>query len=710
MNDRIKKLTQLTLNGEMYPCGKIINFDRTDLFLSESKMTVKRIHDYVMAQKTLLTEYQTMARPCILDSSQVEGAYMNFGATKNSQRLLNDFYNKPIDNLSTFEWQHATPDYEFILNLGMKGLTEKINESKKIYKNDSEKTDFLECLEVVANTLIEWAEKCSLEAFEKSKKVIDKNAKENLIKLSKTLKYIPKNPPNTLYEAVLFINILFAYEPDSVGTLDRSLYPYYKSDLEKGIETRESAKVILQEFFLMLQANTPKNSGNFTRGGESHFCVGGYNEEKEDVFNDFSMLIIEALTQIPSFIPQVSLRWTKKLPFETFKQVLNIAIHDDNKRIAFVNDEVKIHSAMHINKFPYEVACRYSTTGCNEVAYPGGFVSASSNTNFLRSMENTIYKRSEEIICKKSFEEFFEIYKEEMFADVDLMLKYDDEYMKVRGRDNYYATSLLFSGCIKNAISFTKGACKYATAGVGLIGVTNVIDSLAIIKQFVYDEKITDMKILIQALNQNWNGYEDLLCTIKKKGDFFGNDGETSNYVAGLLFDTLYDHVKDKMSVLGYKIAFGSLQGYNPHHQWFGEKTKATPDGRHNGEMLKFGLGQSDGYDREGLTALLNSVAKCDRHGIISGGASVTNINLDKKLVETEESFFKTSKMLETYFQNGGSQFQLNFVSEEDLMNAKKNPEKYDNLRVRVSGFSDYFVSLSEDIQEDIIKRTVQKG
>ena len=172
------------------------------------------------------------------------------------------------------------------------------------------------------------------------------------------------------------------------------------------------------------------------------------------------------------------------------------------------------------------------------------------------------------------------------------------------------------------------------------------------------------------------------------------------------LFDTIYDHLKDKRNYHGFPCGIGNLQGYNPHHQWFGEKTKASPDGRRNGEMLKFGIGQSGGNDRNGLTALLSSVAKCDKHRIMYG-SSVTNLFIDEQMVRNDESFDKLTKVLETYFNMGGTHFQLSYVSKEDLKNAKINPEDYKSLRVRVSGFSDYFVKLTESIQDDIIERTV---
>ena len=120
---------------------------------------------------------------------------------------------------------------------------------------------------------------------------------------------------------------------------------------------------------------------------------------------------------------------------------------------------------------------------------------------------------------------------------------------------------------------------------------------------------------------------------------------------------------------------------------------------------MNFGIGQTEGKDRNGLTALLSSVAKCDPHAILTG-PSVTNVLLDEKLVKNDENFEKLVYLFESYFKMGGTHFQLTYVSKEDLLNAKKTPDKYRNLRVRVSGFSDYFVFLNEGLQDEIIQRT----
>lgn len=215
------------------------------------------------------------------------------------------------------------------------------------------------------------------------------------------------------------------------------------------------------------------------------------------------------------------------------------------------------------------------------------------------------------------------------------------------------------------------------------------------------------MAQLIKAVQSNWEGYEEIRQIIIKTCHFFGNDDDTSNYVAQRIYKSFYKHLYGKKNIFGYQWLIGDLLGYNEHHKWFGEKTPATPDGRYNGDRLKFGIGQSDGKDREGLTALLNSISKLDPYGI-SCGSTVTNIFLDEQLMTNDELFEKTVDMFESYFKNGGIHFQLTYVSKKDLIAAQKDPDNYKNLRVRVTGFSDYFVKLQESIQNDIIERTAQ--
>ena len=159
----------------------------------------------------------------------------------------------------------------------------------------------------------------------------------------------------------------------------------------------------------------------------------------------------------------------------------------------------------------------------------------------------------------------------------------------------------------------------------------------------------------------------------------------------------------------GHPLAFGNLTGYHPHFAWHGANTKATPDGRVAGAALLFGGGQSGGKDRDGPTSLMMSVAHMDPTGIMTGD-SIFNLSVDEAVVQNDESFEKLVTLVETYFREGGLHIQLNHVSAEVLRAAKKDPDRYKSVRVRVSGFSAYFVGLKEAIQDNVIARTEHKA
>ena len=527
-----------------------------------------------------------------------------------------------------------------------------------------------------------------------------------MTRLAEALLQVPKHAPGSFYEAVLSIYVCFSANPDSLGTLDRYLTPFYEHDLKTGGLTEDEAKELLQELYLMVQAVTPISSDAFTKGGQSHFCIGGRDAAGRDCFNAASQIIVESLMELPIFIPQVTLRWTKDTSREILRFMLDAERKDPMKRISVTNDDKRIDAHVKICGFPYEEAINYTLVGCNEPAMLGGMSANSSHGNLAHSVENLFYSYAERICKTSTFEQFHEIFKESLYRDLDRIYYYDDLYNLERAKDINYVSSLFFNGCIENAKSMTRGGVKYAISCIMFLGTVNVIDSLSIVKQFVFDEKIVSMEELTKALQADWTGYETLRLLILKKGKFFGNDDETSNYAAKLFYEDLYEYVKDKRTVFGYPILIGDHTGYNEHFKWFGMGTKATPDGRSAGAPLKYGISQSEGKDRNDLTALLNSISKFDVHGISS--ATVTNLSLDEQLVIRDDYFEKTVDLLEAYLKNGGMQFQLNYISREELIAAKKCPKAYRSLRVRVTGYSDYFTSLRESIQDSIVERTTK--
>lgn len=703
MNERIESLANKTVSGEMYVYPVKTEYDRCDLFLPPIKMSGKRVCEYIRNQEPLIVPESRFTGLIKFDGS-VEGDIFGRTGHKNNSIACEYFYNRPVDNLLTFEWQHSVGNFGKIIAGGITGVKDEINKSIQKHKEDENALQFLETQSDICDAIIDWAKKCSKKALIVSECTNNTEYKKNLKRLSQALEFIPENPANNFYEAVLSLYVCYGFIPDSIGLIDRYLYPFYKKDIESGNLTKEEASEYLQELFLMLQARIHISSDRFYRGGESHFCVGGYLENGEDGFNELSKLIVDSLMELPTWIPQISLRWTRKTPHEVLHYMMDCERKDPNKRIAFVNDEPRINGLMKYTGFSYEKAITYSMIGCNEIALPGGIVFGFDQMNIVRCVQNTFFNRREDIVKTKTFDEFYDIFQEEMFNDLWEADKIGQGLQTIRSRDCNLVSNIFIDGCIENAKSVTQGGTDtYIAVGV-LIGISNVIDSLSVTKQLVFDEKKITMEKLIDALQNNWNGYEDLREYILKKGMFFGNDDDCSNSIANRFFKSL-DNWNTGDNYLKKPWVFGNLIGYNEHNKFFGNNTKATPDGRFDGDMINFGIGQSEGKDRNGLTALLSSVAKCDPCSILTG-PSVTNVLLDEQLVKKDENFEKLVYLFESYFKMGGTHFQLTYVSKEDLINAKKTPDKYKNLRVRVSGFSDYFVFLNENLQDDIIQRT----
>ena len=212
------------------------------------------------------------------------------------------------------------------------------------------------------------------------------------------------------------------------------------------------------------------------------------------------------------------------------------------------------------------------------------------------------------------------------------------------------------------------------------------------------------METLVHALHSNWAGYEDLRAEILKDGRFYGNDDEGPDLLLKRLIDEIYDCSKDRLNIFGGHFIFGNMPGYNPANAYFAALLPATPDGRYDGETFCIGMNQLDCKDHTSLTALMRSAARVDYSNF--GGPVVLNLKINQRMADSEEKLDKLAALYETYLKLGGIQVQPTYVTTEELLKARKQPEEYRNLRVRVSGFSGNFVLLGKDLQEEIIRRT----
>ena len=704
MNPKIKELLELGFENDIYPPMVHVEYSAEDTYMPESVMIAKRLREYMLAQTVKLYDGMRLVGMLRFDGSVPSQVFARHGHT-NFYRAKALYYLKPQENLVTFEWEHSNANFDKVVNLGIEEYIKDIDKSRLAHKHEHDRLNFLTALQMTCGTIIDWSNKCADACIEKADATNCPEEKARLYKTASWCRRVPQKPATTFEEGMQSLYFSFHFLPDSLGRPDQYLYKLYKKDIESGLITREYAKELLQELFVMVNGFTPPGGFNSDKGGESHFVVGGYTEDGEDGFNELSELIVETMMGLPLYRPQVSLRWTKKTPRSVLRMVLDYERKDPYKRIAFVNDEPRIEMYMKRVGLSFKEASRYIMCGCNEPTFPGAMSLGGSNSNVARSLVNTLSKNRVELEPLTTFEAFYKFYERELFRDLGRMMEFTDMFNAFRAQDINVLSSLFLDDCVEQGVGITHGGGATRDGGTGLMGYVCVIDSLSIIKQFVYDEKIISLCEFAEILKKDWHGHEDLRLRILRDGRFFGNNDAHSNKIAQMFTNSLSDYAKDKKDYFGNAIMFGNLPGYVSHHAIFGKLTGATPDGRKAGEAFGIGSGQKDGKDKNGITPLLLAVANMDPSRVVEG-SSVFNLTLENSLIQNDSNFEKMVTMFETYFKQGGLHIQINYVSREELIDAKSNPKKHQNLRVRVSGFSGYFVRLNEDIQNDVINRT----
>ncbi|MGI5922852.1 MAG: pyruvate formate lyase family protein [Lentisphaeria bacterium] len=707
MNSRIARLAHYVNHNDIYPPCVKVDYSPADETLPEPIRIAKRLREYLLAQTVRIDDDMELIGHFRFDGSFPADVFHRSGH-KAFAAMAGAYYRKPQEDLVIFEWQHSNANFERVITQGLIGHRREIAQARAVHRDNPDALYFLSALDMTCQSIGEWAEKCALVCLQKARDCADPQRQARLRTMAATCRRVPMYPARNFAEAVQAVFICFAFLPDSIGLPDRYLRPLYDQGIADGSLSRDHAKELLQELFTMIKGHTPHTNSNADKGGESHFVIGGYNEQRQDNFSDLSRLILEALMELPHTCPQLSLRWTPDTPREVLHTVLDCERKDKYKRIAIVNDAPRIASFMNNAGMTFAEACQYIMVGCNEPAFQGSINFSGATGNVARCLVRTLFDRSDACCACASFDDFYQLYETELFKDLDLLIYYVNLFNAGRAKDVNVASSLFIDGCIAKARSVTQGGFTRARVCNTLMGYMCSIDSLAIIKQFVYDEKCVTMAQLLAALRDNWQGHEDLRAEILNRGRFFGNDDEHSDAIAQRFTTSLHRFVKGRTDMFGTPINYGNLAGYHPHYATFGALTPATPDGRFAGAPFNVGSGQNDGKDRNGPTALLSSVARMDPTGIMCG-SSVFNLMVTHDTVSNDESFAKLVAMIETYFRMGGLHIQLNHVSKEELMDARKVPEKYPALRVRVSGFSATFTRLDERIQDDVIHRTTQK-
>ena len=636
-------------------------------------------------------------------------------------------------------------DYHKVLRIGFNGIIKEIEETQAQFRqdNDLDKLEKLEAMKISCEAIIIMARRYADFARQEAEKLkIDnpKRAKE-LIKISEICEKVPAEPATTFWEALqsnFFTHLGIWIESNgpvkSLGRLDQQLYPFYKRDLEERGTITEGDVLELLECFLLkineierlqpmyVAENWPSNYQTLTIGGVDP-------ETLEYTYEKVGCLILNAFKNMRVQQPTVTIKWNAKLSNDFLLAALDVvkegtgypAFQGDPRNFRWIRETMPKYCSTHMD-VPEEDVINWVACGCEETEIPGKTSPMLlGRINFLKLLQLALNNGMDSMTGikagpeTKSAEEFSSM--EDIWAAYK---KHFDYWISVMNRgtrivhevQNQVAPlpfcSVLVSDCIPRGSFLMEGGAVYDFPGpfrkdgrynhMGY-GVANAADTLAVIEKWVFQEKRYTLKELLEACANNWECKEELREFLVENTPHYGNDDEWADNIA---------HQINQMYHNGETI--GGMWHSIGVHITDGRMTGASLDGRHSGDPLAdAGVSPVQGKDKLGPTAVIKSVGRFDPD--IKNWCQLLNMWLDPDWFSSKEKMMNILSLLKVYFEHSfGNMIQFNVVDGEVLRAAKKQPEKYQELIVRVSGFSHYFVDLTPNVQDEIISRTQQKA
>lgn len=593
-----------------------------------------------------------------------------------------------------------------------------------------EKLQFYQAVKICCRAARSYALRLAGHAEKLASTAGDKARKEDLIEMAASLRRVAGGTPESFRDAVqllwlskLLLELYHPVSTISLGRLDRMLYPYYEADIASGRITPGEAREYLEELFLKIWTCTlylgpgvqEMGSQKFT--GYQALTIGGTDEAGNDITSDLTLLCIDALDAVRPVI-NLCVRIYPGSPRELIDRVVKAI--GDGVSLAVYNDDVYSRALERLG-ISSEHARDYAIIGCVEQvsASRTGGNTGSSQLNLATLVDMAIRNgkvgmpmaglisggsgRVESgFKLPSNFDELIESFEKQLDHAIDEISHgvnvIDREYLK-------WPTpfiSMTIDGCLQSGHDITAGGAIYDVSAITLTGMANAVDSLMAIKRAVFDEEWITLERLIEVLDTNFRGHESLRQKIINRVPKFGNDNDEVDGIARQVMDMTFEKILSKKNIRGgyFSPAYISLA----LHIVFGQALGATPDGRLAGTPICNSLSPVNGMDRNGPTAILNSVAKIDATCFSSGVA--VNIKLHPMVLERDEGKNKFADLVLSYFKKGGPQLQVTVADAETLKDAKKHPERYPNLVVKVGGYSALFGDLGPDIQDDIISRT----
>ncbi len=583
----------------------------------------------------------------------------------------------------------------------------------------------------------------------KAENTADPVRKAELLQMADSLEWIMENPARTYWEGLqvhILYQIMLATDNQqhgqSMGRVDKAVGYLLEQQLADGSLTQEQAQEYTDAFILRLcdiivvhggMLNNKRvielnESGmnaymaiysDMTATGGIVLTVGGCNPDGSDDSNAATYCLLQTYGRMNLTDPTIALRIHKNTPAEIWR--LGI----ESSKISggmpqFQNDSVIIPSLVNAG-MSLEDAHDYGIVGCVEPGGNGNEWTASGTTGsssvwsimevLMLCINGGLNVRTGKMAlpCKKLYEyDSFEELKETFVKQIDYGLDWAVAHCEMF--ELAYSTffpcivaSTMMEGCMESGMDATEGGAQYNRTGIQVCGTANVADGLMAIKKLCFDDKTVSLRTMYDALQANWEGYEQLRQTINSEVPHYGNDIPEVDELAGWVLEVFADLAATKRGKRGY---YSGGTFTVTAHMFFGSILGATPDGRKAKEPIADAISPRQGFDKNGPTAYLRS-ATCLPHIKLANGDAL-NIRFTPTAVSGDEGAEKLKNLIWTYFRLGGMEVQFNVVSTAVLREAQKNPLEYKDLIVRIAGFSTYFVTLRENLQEDFITRTEQ--
>ncbi len=628
-----------------------------------------------------------------------------------------------------------SPDYiDQLFPKGFGGIKreaeEYMAELNEAIPEDKDKMVFYRSIILVSDGIVRLANRYSEKAKEMAAEEKDEARKAELLEIAEVCAKVPENPPTSFREALQFawfvqLGGIISENPLALnpGRFDQYMYPYYKADEEAGkidydtaLELVECLWLKYSEWAWTISANTADFFAGYTNF--ENLTVGGSTVSGGDGRNTISYMAIQATKETKCHQPTLSCRIHPDCPPEFMEAVTDLvstgcgfpAIHSDRTGYQMLSN---------LGYAP-EDAKDWNNCGCVVPHSRKTFEWTSScNISFAAALEFALNEGRSRLTGElvalpekdpKTFESYEEI-EAALLRQFSFMVKHGVISLLTAQKIHKEQAPRPFLSacseyCLKNGKDLVDGGAKYNIGPVFTgVGLSVTANSLAVMKKLVFEDKVTTMAEIIDALNHNWEGYEELRAKAQAVPKY-GNDDDYVDSIAKKLADYFYHDVTSYKDIYGHHFvtAFMGISNYLPTGKVLG----ATPDGRKAKDPINEGVSPYTGTDTSTCLAALRSSAKLN-HDIHSGG-TLLNLRLNHDLVATKRGRANLGAMLQSYFALGAFHVQFNTISNEVLKDAQAHPENYKDLLVRVAGYSTQFVNLSKSMQDSIMARNAHES